>query len=70
VAVTLDTLGKRYGMLPSMVLANASTFDLECLDIAITYENLKIAEASGKTAEPSQDELLEVIKKSRSKNEE
>lgn len=69
-AVTLDTLGKRYGMLPSMVLANASTFDLECLDIAITYENLKIAEASGKPAEPSQDELLEVIKKSRSKNEE
>lgn len=64
-AVTLDTLGKRYGMLPSMVLDNATTFDLECLDIAITYENLKIAEASGKTAEPTQEDMLAAIKRTR-----
>lgn len=64
-AVTLDSLGKRYGMLPSMVLQNATTFDLECLDIAITYENMKIAEASGKPVEPSQEDLLEAIKKTR-----
>lgn len=36
--LTLDQLGKRYGLLPSEVIAKASTFDLVIFDIALTYE--------------------------------
>jgi hypothetical protein len=35
----IDTLGKRYGMLPSEVLARANTFDLYIMDAALTFEN-------------------------------
>ena len=35
----IDTLGKRYGMLPSKVISEANTFDVFIMDAAITYEN-------------------------------
>lgn len=37
--LSLDTLGQRYGMLPSKVLLEANTFDLVVMDMAISYEN-------------------------------
>lgn len=36
--MTLDTLGRRYGLLPSEVIVKASTFDLVIMDIAVSYE--------------------------------
>lgn len=35
----IDTIGKRYGKLPSKVISEANTFDLFIMDAAITYEN-------------------------------
>jgi hypothetical protein len=37
--LVIDTLGKRYGMLPSEVMTKANTFDIFIMDAAITYEN-------------------------------
>ena len=36
--LSLDTMGQRYGMLPSRLIAEASTFDLVVMDMAMTYE--------------------------------
>lgn len=35
----LDSMGKRYGKLPSEVLENASTFDLWVFDVSVSYRN-------------------------------
>ena len=35
----IDSLGKRYGMLPSEVLNRASTFDLYIMDVSLSFEN-------------------------------
>jgi len=35
----IDTLGKRYGLLPSEVLKKADTFDLYIMDSAMTFEH-------------------------------
>lgn len=37
--LVIDSLGKRYGMLPSQVMLEANTFDIFIMDAAITYEN-------------------------------
>ena len=36
-----DTLGKRYGKLPSEILLKADTFDLMVFDVAVTYEQFQ-----------------------------
>jgi hypothetical protein len=38
-ALMLDALGERYGMLPSQVLECASTLDLWIYDAAVSYIN-------------------------------
>ena len=35
----IDTIGKRYGMLPSQVIREADTFDLYIMDAAMSFEN-------------------------------
>ena len=37
-ALTIDAIGKRYGMLPIEVMSRASTFDIFIMDVALTYE--------------------------------
>jgi len=34
----IDTIGKRYGILPSDVLRRADTFDLYIMDTALSFE--------------------------------
>lgn len=63
----VDGLGKRYGLLPSEVLARGNTFDLYIMDCALTFENFhhKKAMNNGKAPLPeyNTDELLEMTKK-------
>jgi hypothetical protein len=35
--LTLDTIGERYGMLPSEVLSRGSTLDIYVMDVALSY---------------------------------
>jgi len=46
--LALDSISKRYGMLPSVAIKEATTFDLVILDAAISHENLVNARANGK----------------------
>lgn len=35
----IDSLGKRYGLLPSEILHRGNTFDLYIMDCALTFEH-------------------------------
>jgi hypothetical protein len=65
--ITLNNLAKEYGLLPSEALARATTFDLYVLDVSTRWLTHKQAQAEGvqtsKSSEPSQEEMLAMIKK-------
>ena len=60
--LTIDSLGKRYGMLPSEVLLRSNTFDLYIMDASLTFENYHHKKAMNNGVAPapdySTDELL------------
>lgn len=39
--LTIDALGKRYGMLPSEIMTRGSTWDIFIMDAALSYEHHK-----------------------------
>jgi len=61
----IDSLGKRYGMLPTEALLRANTFDLYVMDAVLTFENYQHKKAmnNGKEVVPeySQDELMGML---------
>lgn len=64
----IDTLGKRYGILPSEVLGKATTFDLYIMDAAMSFENYHHKKAENNGVVPidlNEDEMLEILKKAR-----
>lgn len=44
----IDSLGKRYGLLPSEVLERGNTFDLYIMDCALTFESYHHKKAMNK----------------------
>jgi hypothetical protein len=36
--ITIDAMAKRYGLLPSQIMEQASTFDMVIMDAALSYE--------------------------------
>jgi hypothetical protein len=71
--LTIDSLGKRYGMLPSEILERSNTFDLYIMDAALTFENYHHKKAMNDGNEPtpdySQSELLEMLNKNKKKDQ-
>jgi hypothetical protein len=65
----IDSLGKRYGMLPSEVLNRSNTFDLYIMDAALTFENYSHRKAMNNGKEPiadyTTDQLQAMLKKVR-----
>lgn len=65
----IDSLGKRYGMLPSEVLGRANTFDLYIMDAALTFENYHHKKAMNNDRDPVPDfttnELEDILNKAR-----
>jgi hypothetical protein len=65
----IDSLGKRYGMLPSEVLNRSNTFDLYIMDAALTFENYQHKKAMNNGKEPidryTTDELQAMLNKVR-----
>jgi len=53
----IDTIGKRYGLLPSEVLMRADTFDLYIMDAALTFENYHNKKANSKNGRAPIPEL-------------
>lgn len=58
----IDTLGERYGMLPSEVITRATTFDIFVADTAIGYRNMMQDRAMnpGKIPDYTQEQLMEI----------
>lgn len=67
--VSLDRLSSRYHQLPSIVLSQASTFDLYVMDIGIRYTSIAEQKKNGTYVKPvpelSQEEMLEIIARNR-----
>ena len=65
----IDSLGKRYGMLPSEVLNRSNTFDLYIMDVALSFENFHHKKAMNNGNDPlpdyTTDELLARVKKNK-----
>jgi len=63
--VTLDRLASRYHMLPSNILADATTFDLQVMDIGLRYEHVAEQKRRGTYKKPipklSVDEMKDMI---------
>lgn len=72
--MTLDFVAKRYGKLPSEVLKTGDTADVQCAELAIRYEAYLNKQANDKadgkvTHNHSQEDLLNMIKRVKDKNE-
>ena len=63
----VDSLGKRYGMLPSEVIGRANTFDLYVMDAALAFENSHHKKSMNNGRDPipdyTTDELLAMVAK-------
>jgi hypothetical protein len=67
--IMIGRMAKEYGMLPSQIEQQATTYDIMITDVLATYENFQQQKASGKV-DPSvyeftQDELEKMMEKSR-----
>lgn len=73
--VAVDAMAKRYGKLPSEILASASTLDLVVLDAALTYENYlqerERSKGSGTLSPPNvaEEELVKIWERTNGKVE-
>lgn len=67
----IDSLGKRYGLLPSEVLNRSNTFDLYIMDVALSFENYHHSKTMNNGKEPvdnyTTDELQAMLNKVRKK---
>lgn len=57
-------MAKYYGVLPSVILEQASTFDLMVYDVSMTWEQEQHDRINGNSTVPelNQDELLKILK--------
>ena len=65
----IDSLGKRYGMLPSEALDRSNTFDLYIMDAALSFEHFHHKKAMNNGTDPlpeyTTNELLDMLNKNK-----
>lgn len=63
--INVGYLGKTFGMLPSKIIQEATTYDIMIADVLNSWEKYQYDKASGKNVVPdyTQDELLEMMRK-------
>ena len=54
----LDSIAKRYGKLPSQLLATGDSFDMMVFDVAVNWEGIKSAQANKQPLTESQQRRL------------
>lgn len=69
--LNIGHLAKTFGMLPSQVVEQATTYDLMIADVMGTWEEYQMKKASGKPVVPdlTTDELLTIFNKGKGQNE-
>lgn len=69
----VDQLGKRYGKLPSEIIATADSFDVAIIDVAFTYEKFMNDKGNKGVAMDNDyfdtESLKKVAEKAKAKNE-
>ena len=62
--LNIGHIAKTYGVLPSHVLAHATTYDLMITDVMSTWEEYQYNKARGKPTVPNytEDELMKIFK--------
>ena len=66
--LTIDRMAKRYGKLPSEIIRDATTFDLQCLDVTmswVAYQRHVQEHGRPPTPKLSVDQMLEQMKKAK-----
>lgn len=64
--ITIGSLAKTYGVLPSEVAAKATTFDIMITNVYATWVDKQMNKASGdRTQDYSQEELKAMIEKTK-----
>lgn len=67
--LTIHNIAKEYGLLPSKVLASATTFDLYVIDTATRWQNRDPEEPTvPKERNYTQAELAEILKQHKERN--
>ena len=70
--LTIDSLGKRYGMLPSEVLERSNTFDLYIMDASLSFENYHHKKTMNNGKEPidsyTTEDLVAIFNKNKKKD--
>lgn len=63
--LNVGTIAKTFGLLPSQVIRDATTYDLMIADVMSTWEDYQYKKASGKLETPnySPEQLEEIFKK-------
>jgi len=65
--LTIETMAKRYKMLPSEVLERATTYDLYLMDVAMSYHNYEMQKINNNGVAPAPDlteqEMLDIMNK-------
>jgi hypothetical protein len=51
--ITIGRIAEKYGMLPSMVAQQATTYDLMITDVLATFDNYQQKKSSGKLMDAS-----------------
>jgi hypothetical protein len=69
--IMIGRMAKEYGMLPSQVEQQATTYDIMITDVLATYDNYQQQKQSGKVDpsvyEYSQDELIKMMEQKHGK---
>lgn len=65
--INIGFVAKTYGLLPSEVVARATTFDLMITDVLSSWEKHQMDQSTNKVSPESfsQDQLQEILEKSR-----
>ena len=58
--LSIDTMSQRYGLLPSRLLDQATTFDLYVCNSVMRYQQIKENESQGNFDHYSEEELLKI----------
>ena len=58
--LSIDTMAQRYGVLPSRLLEEGSTFDLFVSNTALRYQQIQQAEANNDYSHMTEEELLAI----------
>jgi hypothetical protein len=66
--ISIGHMARTYGLLPSQVLENATTFDIMITDVYATWEKHEADKAAGRapsTSDFTQEQLMKAMEKTR-----